>query len=186
MAKSDVNQYLPALTTCIQKTFEAMCSLSFEKPVITKSKIIEYGETMRVSAMEKFDGPTFIAMNEFTYPKGHRFAGEPAGALLSYVPQEHAAYFLQAAGYGNIEALEEIQDSTAEFNNIVAGNFKGELVRQGYTEVDLKESQGYYCAVNAGVHYDMEETEKIELMYQVGNKKILAFELTLGQLQKKK
>jgi hypothetical protein len=83
------------------------------------------------------------------------------------------------------EEDEELKDATGTLLNVIAGQFKIDIVEIGYT-VEMSHFSNYRNSALRGVDFNPKQTDKYEISFDVDNQKRLVFELSMGEYPRKK
>jgi hypothetical protein len=180
---SDFQAFVKTLAGATDKTFKSMCSLVIDDaPKIRKFFIVECDGKMRVSGMEKFNGPAYISTISFYRSAEDTKKHKACGAIVLYIEQTEAERLLKSLGYR--DANEEDQDSMmkpcGEFCKIIAGNFKNELVTEGNVDLVMSSPENYHNSVPLGVDFGYDQVEQYELRFAIRGKEIMAVDITLS------
>ncbi|MCA9401611.1 MAG: chemotaxis protein CheX, partial [Candidatus Omnitrophica bacterium] len=150
-----------SIMSVVDETFKTMCNLSFtSEPKFGESEIIEYESRMRVFGLEKFNGPCYVTVINFFLDDKKLQQEDPCGTMVVYFEEDCASKILKALGYQifNEDDEETVMDNCGEFCNVIAGNFKNELVNLGYKELVINAPLKYRNDIPEGVIFPYDET----------------------------
>ena len=158
------------------------------EPGIEKKPIIEFMRRMRVFGMEKFATPTFIStVNYYANPKDlqeHR----ALGAIIIYIEQGFVANLLRLLQYPMIDDNDDevMKDACGTLCNVIAGQFKAEIAKLGFIELEMSHFSNYRNTAFHGVEFSSSQRQKYELSFDIQDRKRLVVEMTMGPLSKLK
>lgn len=183
----DVQVLSTTLMGIVKTTLENMCKLSFsQEPVMEVKNIIEYKGRMRISGMEKFNGPTYVSAINFYLNQADQDKNRACGIFVSYLESENAPKILRGMGYDFDEDDDEsIKDCFGEFCNVIAGSFKNEISNLDYLELLMSAPSKYINSVPDGMAFSYDQYEKVEVSFFYWNKKIIVAEVSLTDLPMK-
>ena len=72
-----------------------------------------------------------------------------------------------------------------ELCNIIAGNLKNHLMKEGYADLTLSSPFTYKNVVPGGVQFDYSLFTKQEIIFNFWNQKCIAVEVCLGRVPQK-
>lgn len=176
-----------ALTIAVKKVFFEKSELKFSaEPEIEKKPIIQFVQRMRVEAMEKFNQTTFFSVVHFYKDQVSMQANEPAGFVIAYIERTFVPEMLRLLKYPYIDYDDdnEVLDGTGAIINLIAGQFKKELIRLGYLDLEMSHFKSYINSVPNGVEYPRDQGDKYEIAFQIEDKKRLVVEMVMGPLSK--
>ena len=143
-------------------------------------------QRMRVEAMEKFNQTTFCSFIHFYKDAAALQANEFAGFLLVYIERIFVPEMLRILKYPYIDYDndDEVLDGTGAIVNLIAGQFKKELARLGYADLEMSHFKSYVNTIANGVDYPHDQVEKYEISFDIDDKKRLVAEMVMSPLPK--
>ncbi len=168
-----------------QEAFSSASKLTQSDPPTTKSQnIIEYQGRMSVTAMEKFNGPTYISGLSFYLNDQHKEKHRAKGAFVLYLEASNAEKLLRGFGYPAVddEDDEEILNSCSKLCTALAESLKQGLADQGAPQLVLSASVSDKNSLQEGVEFGPDQTEKQEFSFYFWKKKVLVVDLTMASL----
>lgn len=187
MSAQERTSHLKTLSTSLHQVVDRtlLSRLAYtHEPQITEKDIIEYESRMRVSAMEKFNGPCFISVINF-YNSSHDLEKHQnaKGAVVLYLEENNATKLLKTLGYP--VKLDEDEDvvmqQAGQLTKNIVNEFKGDLNKAGYAELVFSPPQNFKNQVPQGVEFDYNEFLKYEMIYSLWKEKAVAVDFTLGK-----
>ena len=169
---------LESLKNMIQKT-----ALVFTKdPEISERNVVEYASRMRVSGLEKFNGPCFVAAVNYYLTPADEKAQKAHGALMIFLEEENAARFLKGMGYTGFHDDDEemISQKSGELCTAVAENFKSDLSKLGQKDLILSKPVIQKNDIPEGVAFPYEQYKYSELSFHLWKKKIFVVDVVVG------
>ena len=160
-----------------------MGNLTFsQQPEFVERKIIEYNSRMRVFGMEIFNGPCYISVVNYYLSQKHLENHDSCGAFVLYLEEDNAGKFLKSLGQKGLNENDPtvMQDACGEFCNTLAGNFKNELSKFGYSNLISSAPQNYYNTIPEGVEFHFSEYVKYETSFHFWKQKIMAVDVTIN------
>ena len=153
-----------------------------EDPTIQKKDIIEYDRRMRVSGLEKFNGPGFTGGISFYRSAKEKEERKGAGALAIFVEEEFSENLLKALGHSGLddESDEGLAAKCAQYCKQLAEQFRQEIATQGYRDLVLSEPLGGRNTIAQGLDFSFDQYDKYEINLTIKGKKVLVAELTMG------
>lgn len=173
------------LTVAVKKVFYEKSELKFSaEPVIEKKPIIQFMQRMRVEAMEKFNQTTFFSVVHFYKNVTALEANDPAGFLIVYIERTFVPEMLRLLKYPYIDYDndDEVLDGTGAIVNLIAGQFKKELIRLGHADLEMSHFKSFINSNVNGVDYPRDQVEKYEVSFEIDDKKRLVVEMVMGPL----
>lgn len=157
-------------------------------PLIEKRPITSFTRRMRVFGMEKFDAPTFIGVINFYRNNDDLRRHRALGVLLVYIGQNYIYDLFKKLNYPEIddEDDEALQDACGTLCNLIAGQFKSEVVRMGYESLEMSPFSHYRNNAFYGVEYDTSSQDKFEISFFIRDLKQIVVELAMGPMHLKK
>lgn len=177
-----------ALTAAVKKVFFEKSEMKFAtEPVIDRRKIVQFVHRMRVDAMEKFNQTTFFSIINFYKNVAAMEANTPAGLIIVYIERTFVPEMLRILKYPYIDydSDDEVLDGTGAIANLIAGQFKRELARLGYADLEMSHFKSHINTVANGVDYPTDQYEKYEISFDIDEKKRMVVEMIMGVLPKR-
>ncbi len=172
-----------ALTVAVKKVFFEKSETKFSaEPLIEKKLIIQFMQRMRVDAMEKFNATTFFSVVHF-YKDAHALEkNDPVGLIAANIERKFVPEMLRMLKYPYIDYDDddEVLDGTGAITNLIAGQFKKELTRLGYADLEMSHFKSSINAVVNGVEYPREQTHKYEIGFEIEDKKRMVLEMVMN------
>ncbi len=184
----DITPIGNSLAGVVQRVFQDNTPLNMEdEAVINKVKIIEFEGKMKVIAMDKFNGPTYVSTTSYYASEINKDKHKAVGALILYLEASHSEKILKA--FGHKEAVEEDEEKTlegcAKFSTMIAESFKSELSSRGYSNLVMSESESYRNEVPIGVDFSYDQSELCEVRFMLNRKEFLVFDITMAAVGKR-
>ena len=176
-----------ALTLAVKKVFFEKSEFKFSsEPLIEKKPIIQFVHRMRVEAMEKFNQTTFFSVVHFHKDAAALQANDPVGFVIVYIERTFVPEMLRMLKYPYIDYDDddEVLDGTGAIANLIGGQFKKELIRLGYNDLEMSHFKSYINSAANGVEYPRDQVEKYEIAFEIEDKKRLVVEMVMGPLPK--
>ena len=167
----------------VEESFRQMGNLSFSQdPVSVKRDIIEYSSRMRVFGMEMFNGPCYISVVNYYFSQSHVQRHDACGAFVLYVEEGSSEKLFKALGYRDFHDEDEatMLETCGKLCNVLGGNFKNELAKQGFGDLVMSAPQNYHNSVPEGVEFHYDEYSKSETSFYLWKEKIVAADITLS------
>lgn len=175
-----------ALSAAVKKIFYEKSEMKFSaEPVIEKKLIIHFVDRMRVDGMEKFNNPTvFSAIHFFEHPPEKRKKEEPLGVLIVYVEKKFLPELLRLLKYPYIDYDEEdeVKDGCGAICNLIAGQWKKELMNLGYIDLEMSYFRSYINTIVNGIEFPKDQTHRYEISFDIDKKKGLVVEMVMGKI----
>ena len=189
MPQSDNSQELFTLAISLAEVIKTMfkktgqTALSAD-PALEKRPIIEFMRKMRVFGMEKFENPTFIASINYYLNVKDMEDHRAVGAVIIYIEQGFVGKLLRLLHYPIIDEEDEdvLKDACGTLCNVIAGQFKVEIVKLGYNDLEMSHFSSYKNSAFQGIEFDAQQKEKYELSFFISDEKRLVVEMTMGPL----
>lgn len=183
----DLQVMATTLMGCVEDTFGKTYNIFFSKdPECAERNIIEYQSRMRTFGLEKFNSPCYVsAINFYLSPK-HLVKKDSIGVLILYLKEEHASKVLKAMGFtakDDDEAM--LLDCIGELTNIIAGQFKNELVALQYEDLTISAPTTAKNDIAEGVLFRYSEQVYHELSFFLWNEKSLVISVSLAPIKHK-
>lgn len=175
-----------ALCAAVKKIFYEKSSTTFSsEPQLVKRPITQFVYRMRVDAMEKFNVTTVFSVVEFAVNEGRLEKQEYAITLIIYLEQKFLPEFLRLLQYPYVDFDDEreVRDGCGAIANLIAGQYKKEMIRLGYKDFTMSHFDSYINTAVDGVKIPNAATEKFEISFEIEGIKRLVVELvTLARL----
>lgn len=174
-----------ALSAATKKVFFEKSDLKFSsEPLIEKKPIIQFMQRMRVEAMEKFNQTTFFSVVHFYKDVAGLQANDPVGFLIAYIERTYVPEMLRLLKYPYIDYDDddEVLDGTGAIVNLIAGQFKKELIRLGYVDLEMSHFKSFINTFVNGIEYPLSQTEKYEISFDIEGTKRLVLEMVMSPL----
>ena len=189
MAKKFDNQVLNTMIMgVVEDTFKQMCHVAFSaEPVVVERDIIEYDGRMRLSPMEKFNGPAYVAVVNYYLSQKHLDAHDAVGTFVLYVKEDMVEKLFKAFGRPASEAEDEANclDIIGELCNIIGGNFKNELLTLDFIDLTLSSPYKYKNVVPDGAQFDYNLFKKQEISFSFWKERCVVVEACIGTVPTK-
>ncbi|MCA9407140.1 MAG: hypothetical protein KC733_00480 [Candidatus Omnitrophica bacterium] len=169
----------------VKSIFEKMSTLTFSQdPEFKEREIIEYDSRWRVFGLEKFNSACYVAVINFYRSTADQELHKACGAFVLYIEEGNAAKLLKALGYPDVddEDLSIMFDIVGELCNVLAGQFKNDLLGLGFPDLVMSAPQKYRNDVPDGVEFEYEQTTYYELSFFLWKEKVFVIDATLGSL----
>ncbi|MDE2028207.1 MAG: response regulator [Candidatus Omnitrophica bacterium] len=177
-----------ALSAAIKKIFFEKSETTFSsEPRIEKHPITQFVHRMRVDAMEKFNATTACATVHFAVNQEALDRREYLLMLVVYLEQRFLPEFLRLLQYPYIEFDNEaeVMDGCGTVANLIAGQYKREMIQLGYKDLMMSPFESYINAPPDGLAIPRGVEDKYEISFDVEGTKRLVVELvTLDMLPK--
>lgn len=168
-----------------QESFSRASKLTPSDHPTTKSQnIIEYQGRMSVTAMEKFNAPTYISGVSFYLNDQDKAKHRAKGAIVLYLEASNAEKLLRGFGYPAMEDEddEELLNSSSKLCVTLAEGLKQALAGQGAGQLVLSAPVSDKNSLQDGVEFSADQTEKQEVSFYFWKKKVLVVDLTMASL----
>ncbi len=152
-------------------------------PFLERKSIVEFMGRMRIFGMEKFDNPTYIAVVNYYADRQNLEQKKALGALVCYVEQDYVARLVRLLQYPRLEDDEDeeaLKDASGTLCNLFAGQFKSEISKLGYIELQMSAFESFRNSSESGVAFCSGQTEKYEISFEIEGFKRLVVDLTMG------
>ncbi|MBI4309333.1 MAG: hypothetical protein HY591_03270 [Candidatus Omnitrophica bacterium] len=166
--------------------FEKSEAVFSNEPVIEKKLIIQFMQRMRIDGMEKFDQTTVLSAVHFYKDAADLASSLPAGVMIVYIERKFVPEMLRLFKYPYIDYDDdtEVLDGAGAIVNLIAGQFKKELGRLGYADLQMSPFKSYINSSVNGVEYPRSQTHKYEISFEVDDKKRMVVEMVMAPLSK--
>ena len=154
------------------------------KPIFQIKPVTEFRKRIRASALGKFEGTTYIGSVNYYIDQESMENAKAVGAVIVYIGEEYIAKLLQKLNYpiSDEDNQEAMEDACGTFCNLIAGNFKSGLTQLGFVELVMSPYSTYLNEIVNGIPYSTYETQLYEISFEIGGKKRIVAELTMGAL----
>ncbi len=174
-----------AMVNAAKLTYEETCKAPFtEAPSKEIKTLIEYDGKMRISGMEKFNGPTVISFVNFYLNDLDKKGGKACGAVVIYYENEMIPKLMK--GFKGVSFDEDdenaLKEVCGELASVLATNFKNELGRQGYLALLTSAPSSFINTVPGGISFSYDQYEKVEVNFSFWRKKAVVVDVTLTQV----
>lgn len=181
------NQDPKVLMTRLQKVVEGVLkstgNLNVSQEIqIHERDVIEYESRMRVSGMEKFNAPCYVASISYYRDEASQAKQDACGVMVVYIEEESVSKLLTAMGYKTAKASEEeaILDHCGELCNLISGNFKNELAGFGYSGLVSTAPITAKNSIPSGVDFPYSQYKLYEADFYLWKEKILVLGLCMA------
>lgn len=168
----------------IQATTQSLPDVNMTSdPEFSIREIIEYRSRMRLSGMEKFNSPCYIAHIYIYESEETKTAKEVFGNFAVFVETEIAFKLFKTIGYGvkDEDDTGEMMDATGRLTQTIWDNLKQKLTALGYRSFVLGEVKLYQNDVPDGVDFRYSEREYYEAAFTLWKNKAVVVDLNLPQ-----
>ncbi len=162
--------------------FVKMCKANFsEPPTMVRKDILEYNGRMRVSGMEKFNGPTYISFINFYKTTKDMQDHKACGAVILYIEDYSVDKMLKALGFSGFDDEDEkaVADICGQFCSMIGDAFRSDLLSKGFIDLIISPPANYRNIVPAGVEFSFDQYEKHELSFSFWNQKVVVVDFSL-------
>ena len=187
MGNFDLKEFATTLIKSVEKAINSKCSFDFTKdPDIIEKNIIEYDSRMRVNAMEKFNGPCYVAAFNFYLSPESLKSGDVKGTLILYLECDCAGGFLKKLGHKFDDDDQAIVcDYFAEFGNLAANQFKNDISSKGFADLTISAPLKGINDIFEGVPFPYDEYKYYELSFHFLKQKGIVASLTMSPIPSK-
>ena len=186
MAKKPDDQTLKTeLINVVQDTFLQLCRVAASAdPVVVEKDIIEYDGRMRISPMEKFNGPAYVAVANYYSSQKKSGSPDPLGTFVFYIREDMVEKLFKAFGRPVSEAEDEAKalDVVGQMCAILAGNLKNKLTGLGLADLLVSTPDKYKNSVPSGAPFDYSLFKKQEFSFSFWKEKCIVVEVCLGDI----
>jgi hypothetical protein len=168
-----------------EETFGRISKVAPSDPPTAKLQhLIEYQGRMSVTAMEKFNGPTYISGVSFYLSSQDKDKHRAVGAMALYIEASNAEKLLKAFGYsvGDDEEDEEVLNACGKVCVVLAEGLKKELAKLKYPDLILSVPVSEKNSLADGIESGANQMEKQEISFFFWKKKVLVVDLVLSSL----
>ena len=189
MPAPDKSPYLSAyadiLKELINRIFQKYGKFQFSQdPEIHRRDIMEYQRHMRVSGLEKFNAPAYVAAVSLYRSQKDAEIHHACGVLVVYILDQNLKKFFEAVGITGFDEddPEAVMKKCVEFSQTIAAEFKQELIHKGYPELFTSPPAASRNTIDEGVEFSFDQYEKAEVGFFVKKVKSLVLDITLVNL----
>lgn len=170
------------LSGSIRKLFEGRGLRFSSNPTIKKKPIVEFMRRMRVFGMEKFNNPAFVATINYYLSTKEMGKNAVWGLIAIYVEQDYLDKMVDDLQYPNVdeENIEDMKDACGAICNLIGGQFKIDLTKLGYINLEMSHFSSYRNSSLSGVEFYNKVREKYEIDFYIKGEKRLVAEITMG------
>ena len=156
------------------------------QPIFELKPVTEFMKRMRVTALGRFEGTTYISTITFFVNDEDMADDNPIGVLVLYIPEEYIVKLLQKLNYPIVDEDDQaaLEDACGTFCNLLAGNFKSGLIQLGYIELAMSHFSCYHNEIVNGVKFYPYQNQKYEISFDIGGKKRIMVDLVMGPVPK--
>lgn len=169
-----------ALAAAVKKVFYEKSASKFSgEPVLEKKPITQFVSRMRVDAMEKFNATTVFSDVEFAASEEALKKQEYLLTLVVYSQKQYLADFLRLMQYPYIDSEDdqEIKDGCGTLVNLIAGQYKREMVILRSKDLTMSHFGSYINSAANGLAIPKGATYKYEISFEVDGVKRLVVEV---------
>jgi hypothetical protein len=173
-----------AALAAAQDVFNRIAKTPPSDPPTTKSQnIIEYQGRMSISAMEKFNGPTYIAGVSFYLTPQDKDKHKAVGAIAVYVEALSAEKLLKTFGFtiGEDEEEEEALSACGKLCGILAEALIKELKKVGCPDLIAGTPASEKNSLADGIESGS-SSEKHEIGFFFWKKRVLVLDVVLSSI----
>ena len=154
------------------------------KPILELKPVTEFMKRMRVTALGKFEGTTYISTVNFYQNTEEMESNKALGVIILYIHEEYIVKLLQRLNYPvtDEENEESLADGCGSFCNLIAGNFKSGLTQLGYIELEMSHFSSFRNELVNGVGFCPFQLQKYEISFDIGGKKRIMVDLSMGPI----
>ncbi len=171
------------LTVAVKKVFFEKAEARFsDEPAIERQLITQFMQRMRVDAMQKFNQTTFFSAVHFYKDVASLDRNAPLGLIIVFIERKFVPEMLRLLKYPYIDYDDddEVLDGTGAIANLIAGQFKKELIGLGYKDMEMSPFKSHINTVGNGVEYPKDQTHKYEISFDIDGKKRLVVEMVMN------
>ena len=174
------------LAGSVRKLFEGKGIRFSSKPTLEKKPIIEFMRRMRIFGMEKFNNPTFVSTINYYLNIKELKKRSVWGLIAIYVEQDNLASLMRLLQYPQVddEDAEGMKDACGALCNLIGGQFRIDLLRHGYTNLEMSHFSSYLNRSTGGVEFYDKIREKYEINFYIKREKRLVVEIAMGPIPK--
>jgi CheY-like chemotaxis protein len=140
-----------ALSAAIKKIFYEKSEMVFSsEPKLEKKNITQFVHRMRVDAMEKFNAPTVFAAIQFAADQEDLEKQAYLLTLTVYLEKQFLPEFMRLLQYPyfDYDNEAEVKDGCGTLANLVAGQYKREMIPLGYKDLMMSPFESYINVVD--------------------------------------
>jgi hypothetical protein len=169
----------------VTDAFKELCHVEpGAEPVVVEKEIIEYDGRMRLSPMEKFNGPACVGVVTYHLSEKDQKDNIAVGTFALFIKEDVVEKVLKALGRpkADMDNDEVVLDGIGEFCRILAENVRKGFAAEGYSSLLASEPLKYRNAVPEGVPFDYALFRKQELTFNFWNRNCVVIEACLGHV----
>jgi len=190
MAAKIPSEYLEGLAVSVknilQQFFQKTGRLTLpQEPALQLKDIVEYDRRMRVNALEKFNGPGYVAAINFYKNQKDKDVNHSCGALIIYINEKSVGKTLEATGFEkfNEDDSEVVIDRCCQLCEKTGAEFVKQLAAKGYQGLVTSEAIGNRNTIPQGVDFSYDQYDKYEVSFPGKDFKILIADITMAVLK---
>ena len=182
--EDQLNNLAVILAGSIIKLFESRGVRFSARPKFEKKPIVEFMRRMRIFGMEKFDNPTYISIVNFYLNTKQMKQRAVWGLVAIYIEQDYMEKLLRDLQYPVVDSedVEDMKDACGAVCNIIAGQFRAEILDLGFANLEMSHFSSYLNNAQSGVEFYNNVREKFEIGFFIKGEKRLVAELTMGPI----
>ncbi|MBF0504645.1 MAG: hypothetical protein HQL14_06030 [Candidatus Omnitrophica bacterium] len=169
-----------ALSAAVKKIFYEKSAGKFsDEPQLEKKLVTQFVDKMRVDAMEKFNATTVFSSVEFAANEEALKRKEYLLTLVVYLDKQFLPDFLRLLQYPYIDSDDEkeIKDGCGTLVNLIAGQYKREMVVLRHEDLAMSNFGSYINSVADGLNIPKDSAGKYEISFEVDGVKRLVVEV---------
>jgi hypothetical protein len=177
-----------SIVAVVKDVFLQLCHVEpLTEPAILERDIIEYDGRMRLSPMEKFNGPAYAAAAVYYLTEKDRKDNVPVGNFVLFVKGEFVEKILKAQGQAkaDIDNDELVLENVGKFCEVLSQNFLKELESNGYPGLLQSPVLNYKNVVPEGVPFDYNLFKKQEIIFSYWSEHSIVIEACMGHVPRK-
>jgi hypothetical protein len=184
--ESDPQGIAATLMRVVGDIIKNTCHLELTKdPEFVERDIIEYQSRMRISSLEKFNGPCFVSSISFYLTEEHLEQHDACGTMVLYLEEELAGKILKTleAQSFDEEDSEMVSDRCGKLCSLIADNFKNELSKMGHKDLRLSELINGINDIPQGVEFPYNQYKFYETHFDLWKKKAIVVDAVMAPFQ---
>lgn len=173
------------LSAAVKKTVYERSEVKFSRePILEKRGIVQFVRRMRIDGMEKFNQSTVFSVIHFYTDAKQLEKNVPIGLIIVYMPKRAVPETLRLLKYPYIEddEDEEFMDGCGAIANLIAGQFKREVIALGYKDLEMSHFKSFMNTAPNGVEFPGAVDEKYEISFHIEDEKRLVLEMVMDRL----
>ncbi|MBF0510904.1 MAG: hypothetical protein HQL13_01105 [Candidatus Omnitrophica bacterium] len=178
-----------ALVAAVKKIFFEKTKTTFSnEPSLHKKSVVKFVNRMRVDAMEKFNSTTVFSVVQLAQDEEKLTNKDILVTLVVYMEQKFLPEFLRLLQYPYIDFDDdmEVKDGCGTVINLIAGQFKKEMVNLGYKDFMMSHFESFINTAPDGVQVPTAAMDKYEVSFQIeGVRRLFAEIMIVNDLPKK-